>query len=210
MGNEAPAEVQDNTVGTVEESRIYGYDSGSGAFIPLSINSDGDLEIAVESLPEPIDVSGATVTVTDDGSFVLDAASQGTLPTEQQTPVGVEDTGGSQVNPATNDDQPNWYDEDIINYDLVGSGDFTISEPNVRGTGDIIIKVDSADDNTFTVTLEWTDGNGTVLYSQSPAEGTNVTNANLKFNTASDHFQLTITDTSAAGQNTINGTVNVH
>lgn len=122
----------------------------------------------------------------------------------------VTDSTGSQVDPATNDDQPNWFDDDIVSYDLVGTGDYTIAETNVRGTGDVIIKVSSADAETFTVTLEWTDGSGNVLYSQSPAEAGDVTDANLKFNVGSDNFQLTITDTSGAGQNNINGTVNFH
>lgn len=118
-------------------------------------------------------------------------------------------TGGTQIDPATNDDQPNFYDEDIVGHDLDADGDYTIPEQNVRGTGDIIVKVASADTATFTVTVEWTDGSGNVLYAQEPAEATDVTNANLKFNVASDHVQLTITDDSG-GTNTINGTVNVH
>lgn len=122
----------------------------------------------------------------------------------------VTDSTGNQVDPATNDDQPNYFDEDIVSHDLIGTGDYTIQETNVRGTGDIIVKVNSSDSNTFTVTLEWTDGAGTVLYSQSAAEGTDVTDANLKFKVGSNNFQLNITDTSGAAQNNINGTVNVH
>lgn len=121
----------------------------------------------------------------------------------------ITDSAGTQINPATNDDQPNYFDDDINSVDLSG-GDFTIAETDVRGTGDIIIKVESSDNETFTVTLEWTDGAGNVLYTQEPAEATDVTDSNLKFNVASDHFQLTITDTSSAAQNIINGTVNVH
>jgi hypothetical protein len=48
-----------------------------------------------------LDVSAATVTVTDDGALAIDAYNGGTLPTEQQSPVGVEDSGGSQIDPAT-------------------------------------------------------------------------------------------------------------
>lgn len=101
-------------------------------------------------------------------------------------------------------------DVDIVSHDLIASGDYTIGETNVSGSGDIIVKISSADTETFTVTLEWTDGSGNVLFTQSPPEGTNVTTANLKFNVGSSHYQLTVTDDSGAAQNVINGTVNVH
>ncbi len=52
----------------------------------------------------PLDVSDATVTVTDNGSLVIDSANQGTLPVEQQTPVGVEDGSGAQVDPVDQSD----------------------------------------------------------------------------------------------------------
>lgn len=124
--------------------------------------------------------------------------------------VNLVDSGDNTIDPATNTDQPNFLDEDILGYDLVASGDYTLAETNVRGTGDIVIKVASNDSNTFTVTLEWTDGNSNVLFSQTPAEATDVTSANLKFNTSSNHVQLTITDTSGGGQNNIDGTINAH
>lgn len=120
------------------------------------------------------------------------------------------DSTGAQVNPAVEEKQPAYFDEDILNHDLIGTGDFTIAETNIAGTGEIVFKVASQDSETFTATVEWTDGSGNVLYTQSPSEATNTTDANLTFNTASDHFQLTITDTSGAAQNIIDGTVNAH
>jgi hypothetical protein len=83
----------------------------------VTVTDDGSL--AVSSLPEPLDVSGATVnvqedtaldvsgstvTVTDDGSLVIDSANQGTLPVEQQTPVGVKDVSGTRVDPVNQSD----------------------------------------------------------------------------------------------------------
>lgn len=56
------------------------------------------------TVKEPVDVSASTVTVTDDGSLVIDSANQGTLPVEQQTPVGVEDSNGAQVDPINQSD----------------------------------------------------------------------------------------------------------
>lgn len=120
------------------------------------------------------------------------------------------DSTGAQINPATNDDQPNFFDEDIVSFDLIGSGDFTVAETNVRGTSNLTFKVNSADSNTFTVTVEWTDGNGNILYTESPTDATSVTDTNVTLETGSDDFQLTITDNSGAAQNNINGTINAH
>lgn len=62
---------------------------------PLDVSAaEVDVDLATQSL--------AALTVTDDGSLTIDAATQGTLPTEQQTPVGVEDSGGTQIDPAEN------------------------------------------------------------------------------------------------------------
>lgn len=101
-------------------------------------------------------------------------------------------------------------DIDIVNYDLVGSGDYVTPIANTKSTQQIVIKVASNDDRTFTITLDWTANDGTVLYSQSPAEGITTTDAALTFNTGSNSAQVTITDESGAGQNSINGTINAH
>ncbi len=116
------------------------------------------------------------------------------------------DSTGTQVDPATNTDQPNFFDDDILDVDLTNS-DYSSGEVNVRGTSDTVIKVRSESANTFTVTLQWTDGSGNVLYEQQPPEATDVSDANLTFNTSSDNLIVTITDTSGAGSNIINGTV---
>lgn len=73
--------------------------------------------------PSPLDVSASTVTVGDNGSFTISgtpldpalngsnqldinlaANGAGTLATEQQTPVGVEDSTGTQVDPLSRQD----------------------------------------------------------------------------------------------------------
>lgn len=162
----------------------------------------GKTEPYVTALGSGTDSGGATFqTLT---ARALDSAGLDELVTR------VTDSSGTQVDPATTDGQPNFFDSNIVSHDLIGTGDYTEPETFVRGTGDIIIKASSTDGATFTVSLEWTDGNGNVLYTQEPPEATDVTDTNLKFNVASDYFRLTITDTSGGAGNTINGTINVH
>lgn len=100
-------------------------------------------------------------------------------------------------------------DTDINNHDLISS-DFTIAETNVSGLAELVLAIESIDTNTFTVTVDWTDGSGNVLYSESPVELTDATDITALFVVKSNHFQLTVTDTSGATQNRIDGTVNVH
>lgn len=122
----------------------------------------------------------------------------------------VFDSSDTRIDPAVKGRQPITQDVNIDTYDLVGSGDYTTSELSVQGTSQIVIKVASDDSETFSVTVDWTDGNGTVLYSQEPAEADSTTDALLVFNTGSAYVQVTITDDSGAGQNQISGTINVH
>lgn len=122
----------------------------------------------------------------------------------------VTDSTGTQVNPATSDGQPNYFDDSVNGYDLIGSGDYSIGETNVKGTSEVSIKFNSADGANFTVTIDWTDGSGNVLYTEDPAGLTGVSDANETVVVGSDYFQLTITDTSGGGQNIISGTVNFH
>jgi len=75
----------------------------------VTVTDDGNLAIA--SLPEPLDVSDAEVdvdlntqtvspiTVTDDGNLAIASYNGGTLPTEQQTPVAIENSDGTNIDP---------------------------------------------------------------------------------------------------------------
>jgi hypothetical protein len=109
----AVVNVQEDTSLDVSGATVTVTDDGSFAVNSLpepldvsdatvTVTDNGALDI--NSLPEPLDVSDATVTVTDDGSFVIDDANQGKLPVEQQTPVGVEDVSGTQVDPVNQSD----------------------------------------------------------------------------------------------------------
>lgn len=66
---------------------------------------DSTVQDVVNELQSALDVSGATVTVTDDGSLniagTVTVTEASTLAVEQQTPVGLENGVGTQVDPAT-------------------------------------------------------------------------------------------------------------
>lgn len=107
----------------------------------------------VSSLPEPLDVSDATVTVDDDGTLTLDAASQNTLPTEQQSPVGVEDSAGTQVDPVDEASMGPYTDR------VTATATYATISPGVYGDPATIV-VDAAGAGTLTIEVS-VDGGGT-------------------------------------------------
>ena len=64
----------------------------------VDIGGSGNLDVDLA------ENSFGTITVTDDGSLAISAYNGGTLPTEQQSPVGVEDSNGTQIDPLSNSD----------------------------------------------------------------------------------------------------------
>jgi hypothetical protein len=81
-----------DTIEQVDEGRIYAYDPTTERFVALEVNGQGELVIS-----GAVSISG-TATVQEDTPLDVSAA---TVPVEQQTPVSVEDSTGTQVNPAT-------------------------------------------------------------------------------------------------------------
>ena len=169
----------------------------------LRVDLQADGVGLLQTADQPLDVSGATVTVTDDGSLAIDAATTDTLSTEQQSPVAVEDTAGAQVDPALGAD---YLDAQTTGYDLVASGDLTIGPgPVERGTG-VIIAARSTDTNAFSVSVEWQDSAGNVFQSESATDiGLNgITGDYARLVRKGPQVQVTATDDSGAAQNLIN------
>lgn len=107
-------------------------------------------------------------------------------------------------------------DDDNTAWDLDAIGDFNIPEdtsltvpPDVGGTEEITVAVQSDDNENFSVTLQWLNEDSVVLYEQEPAALQNTTDAYADFKVKSDRFGLIVTDESG-NQNRVSGTVNVH
>jgi hypothetical protein len=133
----------------------------------LTVTDDGSLEIADSNgntIEEPFDVSGAvvnvqedtaldvsgsTVTVTDNGSLVIDSANQGTLPVEQQTPVGVEDGSGTQVDPINQSDT-----SQISDSTTTAGNNVSLNLGDLRESVDVIADVSGS--ATLTITASTT------------------------------------------------------
>jgi hypothetical protein len=180
---------------------------------PLLVTDDGSL--AVASLPEPLDVSGSEVdvdlnsqtlsplTVTDDGSLAIASWNAGTLPTEQQTPVGVEDSTGTQVDPSRETQFP---DSQTTGHDLIGTGDLVIGPVPVDRSSALVIAANSTSGNTFSVSVDWSDGSGNVFASESASDLalSNITSDWSRLVRKGPQVTVTFTDTSGAAANNVN------
>lgn len=98
----------------------------------------------------------------------------------------------------------------IVGHDLVSDGDYVLPETQVLRASEATVKVETRDDATFSVSVEWMDGDGNVLFSEKPTAATDVTRTLLGFAVANDHIRITITNTSPSAQNIIDGGINVH
>lgn len=85
-------------------------DIATQSLTPLTVTDDGSLSLSEYTggnLPISLEAQNVTpLTVTDDGSLAINAYNGGTLPVEQQTPVAVEDSGGTGIDPLAQRDLP--------------------------------------------------------------------------------------------------------
>lgn len=179
----------------------------------VTITDDGNLAIA--SLPEPLDVSGAEVDVdiasqtasplAVAGTVDVSAYNGGTLPTEQQSPVGVEDSTGTQINP---DQSPEYPDNQTVGHDLDADGDLTIGPVSVARSEAVVIAITSTDGANFSASVEWTDGSGNTFQSEAATDiGIDATSEEwVRLVRKGPQVTVTVTDTSG-GTNNVNAHV---
>jgi len=175
----------------------------------------------------PLDVSGATVTVTDDGNLTIagtvdasaseidvDVATQslasltvtddGSLSVAAvNDAVAIEDSTGAQIDPAVATD---YFDSQTTGHDLVGSGDLTVGPGAVDRGAAVTIAATSTDNNTFSVSVDWQDSSGNVFQTESAADiGLDtITEDYARLVRKAPQVSITVTDESGATQNTVN------
>lgn len=97
----------------------------------------------------------------------------------------------------------NQLDIDVNNVDI-NSNPYSSDENNVSGSKELVAGVQAS--GSYSVTFEWTDGNGNVEYSES---FTDPSDDKILVTTASTHVIVSIEDESGSS-NTANATVNAH
>jgi hypothetical protein len=117
--------------------------------------------------------------------------------------VLVNDSAGTGIDPALATD---YLDSQTVGHDLVGSGDLIIGPALIeRGTA-VTIAATSTDTNSFSVSVQWEDGNGNVFQSESAVDiGLDgITEDYARLVRKAPQVELTVTDESGAAQNNIN------
>lgn len=100
--------------------------------------------------------------------------------------------------------EANQLDVDILNQDV--STGYEVGETNISGANEIAVLASSGDGNSFSVTVEWTDGTGTVLYSESPSSLQSTTDGGANLIVKSTHVNVVFSGSSTD----VDGTVNAH
>lgn len=173
----------------------------SAANLLAILASEGGDEVRVVS-PNPLDASAAEIDVD------LNTQSLSELAVEQQTPVGIEDTTDTQINP----DQSPDYPATVAQQDLIGTGDLTIGPVSVARAEAVLVAANSEDGNTFSVSVDWVDGSGNVIQTQSASDLAlaSITEDWARVVRKAPEVELTFTDTSGGTANNINAFVDVH
>jgi len=96
--------------------------------------------------------------------------------------------------------------QQVTGHDLVSSGDLTIPRTVAEGATAVVIAGRSIDNNGFSVSVQWADGSGNVLQTESSADiGLNtVTEDYARLVRKGPQVEVTVTDESGAAQNNIN------
>lgn len=159
---------------------------------------------------------GEAVDITDDTARKLGQAqvtnalevgtwTAGTLATEQQTPITVEDTTGTQVDPAT--DASVSAVEAAVNTNAVASANAVTLLTN--GTETLSCAADGADEvmgravstGSYDVEISWQDGNGNEIFRDAIATGVaGGTETTIQENAILPNADVIVTDTSGADQ----------
>lgn len=92
----------------------------------------------------------------------------------------------------------------------LADGDFDSGNKNAGGAGVLAGKVQSLDDETFTVKIKWLDDENNETVETSPKILQDQTDLEFSLRMRSDRFKVVVTDTSGANQNEVVGSVNAH
>jgi len=125
-----------------------------------------------------------------------------------ESPTDIKEQSLSEITAKIQTNVANQLDEDISSHDLIGSGDYATGKQNISGAQEVTIGAKSSEGNVFDVVVEWMDGNGNVLWSETVLSG--VTDSYANVIVKSTHVNVKLTDASGAVQNNVDGTINAH
>lgn len=231
-------DIEGESVDVAKDTTLSSVDALLGDQSDAGETDETNAASLIAFLKGAVELLGGTLTVTDDGSLVLDgnagtvigdvqisdlssvtgqsaksgslpvtlASDEDNVPTDQQTPVAVEDSAGTQIDPSRATDFP---DAGLAGGDLTASAQ-TVGPVAVGRSQSLLIRVHENDGGSVDVSVDWEDANGNSLGSQSATEigmsGVTTDHARLFRKGA----QARVTFTNSSGATSTNAFIDTH
>jgi hypothetical protein len=183
-----------------EDTAIYAYgDSGNAT---VEINKGAYNQIGPDENPEITLMPSSTTSISGSIESEITAWSAGTLAVEQQTPIGVEDTTGTAIDPATDGTLSSELSREISNW-TAGQIGTTVEDWNA---GTLPVSMGSNPANVHTETIAPASGGSSftaqavpdgqeVVYRADPSNGATIELEGFPL-AAGEHVSLAIDDVS--------------
>ena len=202
-----------DTIGVTQEGDFVVTDDGNMVVtvpntVEVTQTSGGQFTIQENN---PLDVSGAVVTVTDDGSLTVDDITS-VLSIQEDTPldvsasvVSIQEDTALDVSASTVETDPNTSDSDSLNSaTLSADGELRMS---LDGNGAVQINGQVTSTGGFGVDIEWKNSDGTVIRTETVKSNISAGNwADINQSMKSSKVDVVVRDNSSAEQ-TVEATV---
>jgi hypothetical protein len=127
----------------------------------------GETQSAVDVANKIDKIEDALTSVGGDQLRVdLENYNGGAVPTEQQSPVGVENTAGDQIDPERAVDFPN---QQVVGEDLTVD-DTVIGPFTVARSEALVLSVNETSGGSINASVDWVDSNGNIFQSESATD----------------------------------------
>lgn len=184
------------------------------ALKPIPINSESPLDVSAAEVDVDIaSQSQSPITVTDDGSLAISVWDAGTVPTEQQSPIGIE--GDVQVVSS----QPLDVSGEVVEVSPTNTGEAYFSSVNMEADGSVSRAMQAVggsslngqvvSDSQYTVEVAWDDDQGNTVRTEEVAAGVaGGTWTNINLDLRSPRLEVVVSDGSSS-QSTVSGTLHI-
>ncbi len=175
---------------------------------PVEIEQPDD-SVLTAALSQPVGVEDSTGSQVDPATestlAAIDTKLDGTLDVSasfEATTVGINDSTGTQIDP---DPSPEYPASQTVGHDLTGN-DLVLGPVSVARSSSVVISANSTSGNSFSVSVDWEDGNGNVFQTESETDiaMSGITQDWSRLVRKGPQVEVTLTDTSGATTNNVN------
>lgn len=116
-------------------------------------------------------------------------------------------TGSSNIGRVDVDSLPTQLSSQFVSQD-VSTSDYTVAETDISGSKEVTVSLNEVSANNVSGTIEWTDGNGNTVFTETPASLTDLNNSSGFENLIkkSDYVKMTVSGLSTD----VSGSIDAH